>query len=64
VENPGGLDTPDFNDVFFTNCLATTTTGARMGIDGTTLIYMESTGGDGELSKGQEINNSELRVFY
>jgi hypothetical protein len=50
--------------VFFTNCLATTTTGAQMGIDGTTLIYMDSRGGDGEVSKGEEISNSELRVSY
>jgi len=56
------LDTPVFNDVFFTNCLAITTTGAKQGIDGTTLIYMDSK--DGEVSKGSEINNSELRVVY
>jgi hypothetical protein len=62
VENPGVLDTPVFTDVIFTNCLATTTTGAQQRIDGTTLIYMDSK--DGEVSKGSEINDSQLRVFY
>ena len=62
VENPGGLDTPVFNTVFFTNCLATTTTGARQGIDGATLVYMDSQ--DGEVSKGKEISNTELQVSY
>ncbi|KAH8792236.1 hypothetical protein F5882DRAFT_376788 [Hyaloscypha sp. PMI_1271] len=62
VENPGGLDTPVFTDVIFTNCLATTTTGAQQGIDGTTLIYMDSK--NGEISKGLEIDDSQLRVFY
>ncbi|KAE9376027.1 concanavalin A-like lectin/glucanase [Stipitochalara longipes BDJ] len=62
VENPGSLDTPVFNNVFFTNCLATTTTGAQQGISGTTLIYMDSK--DGEVSKGLEISNTELEVTY
>jgi hypothetical protein len=62
VENPGGLDTPVFTDVIFTSCLATTTNGAQQGIDGTTMIYMDSK--DGEISKGLEINDSQLLVFY
>ena len=62
VENPGTLDTPEFNTVFFTICLATTTTNAEQGISGATLIYMDSK--DGEVSKGLEISNSELQVSY
>ncbi len=33
-----------------------------MGIDGTTLIYMDSS--DGELSKSEEISDGELLVYY
>jgi hypothetical protein len=63
VENPNSpMDTPVFNDVYFTNCLATTTTGADQGLDGTTLYYMDST--DGEVSKAKIVSNTELLVTY
>ncbi|KAE9369699.1 concanavalin A-like lectin/glucanase, partial [Stipitochalara longipes BDJ] len=62
VENPvaGSLPCPNFNTVWFSNAVATTTTGAQMGIDGTTAIHMDSS--DGTVIYSEWVDNNDMYV--
>jgi hypothetical protein len=64
VENPvsSTLPCPNFTEVWFAQCSATTTTGAVMGIDGTTAIHMASS--DGTVITSEWVDNTDMYVQF
>lgn len=64
VENPvsGSMPCPNFDEVWFAQCSATTTTGATMGIDGTTAIHMASS--DGTTIYSEYVDNTDVYVAW
>jgi hypothetical protein len=64
VENPvsNTLPCPNFTEVWFAECSATTTTGATMGITGTTAIHMASS--DGTTISSEYVDNADFYVAF
>jgi hypothetical protein len=56
------LPCPYFNTTWFSDCVATTTTGAVMGVDGTTAIHMQSS--NGALILSEWVDNTDMYVEY
>ena len=64
VENPvaGSMPWPNFNNVWFSNAIATTTTGAQQGISGTTAIHGISS--DGTTIYSEWVDNNDMYVQW